>query len=108
MKDKFAKGDIVRFKGFENQPEAVMRVENINWESSGGNLKELHGKPVLSSISVGFYDSQGNYLVKDVHSNTIVKVNRTAEYHLDSAIKELRKKDREDLIVKIQQIIREL
>lgn len=109
MKDKFAPGDTVRFKGFELDPHANMRVESINWESTeSGRLKETGGRPVLRSISVGFYDSHSNYIVKEVKSTEIVKSTYIPEFYIENAIKMLKQKGKDDVVEKLKQILKEL
>lgn len=106
MKEKFAEGDLVVFKGFDPSPETVMVVDRINLKTTKtGRMKGTIDSPFLESISVNFYDSKGNFLTKDVHSHEIVKVGFLAVYHIEKAIEQI---DNVKLKNKLKEVLEEL
>lgn len=92
-KRHFKKGDVVKFKGFEEDSH-VMRVEDAIWKTNESLSLEVlpNGNVPLDAIRVGFYDKFGMYLTKDVYSYEIYAVEQSAVYHLEKAIENIEDK----------------
>lgn len=87
MKEKFAQGDLVVFKGFKPTDETLMKVSRVNWKTTAsGRMKGTVDAPFLESITVQFYDYKGNLVEKDVHSNEIIKAELVPAYYIQNAI----------------------
>lgn len=86
MKQRLLKGDWVKFKGDESTVK--MQVRDFIWSTKAdGTLRTENDKFVLESIRVGWFNDMGEYLEKDVHSNSIYKIEHSFEYYLLEAIK---------------------
>jgi hypothetical protein len=105
QKTYFHKGDVVKFKGVDNEP-FEMKVANIVWATdNNGTLKTNNGKKVIEGILVEWMDSFGQMQYKLVDSRSIYKVDYEGQYHLVEAKKFFVKNNMTKIVEKINELL---
>jgi hypothetical protein len=90
-KTYFHKGDVVKFKGFDgpNQPDSlIMKVEQVVWKTNDdGSLFTNNGRKQIQGILVGWHNDRNDWVIKEVDSRAIYKIEHEGNYFLHEAKK---------------------
>ena len=108
-KEYFKPGDIIQFKGFENEEQQLeMRVLKLCWVEEDGVPVKRNGKLILEGVLVGWHNDKFDWIEKLVDTRAIYKVERTGKYHLIEAKKWFFNKGQNAIVTLINQILNSL